>query len=183
MENINEKEFSMEKFNDIMTKIKAGSPVHKINFSIENMNAVAGMYLISEKNMIDRIDNIADYADLNDTTLLVFESRHVIECCQIIYGCLTVLDGLDVFKFTYNYIIDKIIEALLTRPITRYKLNEYMGEIATSSFKSFDNKNASELFENFKYLMRNIWFVPYSEIDNIANEAIEKFKKDCGVNI
>ena len=182
MENNNNlEEFSMEKFNDFAAKIKAGSPVHKINFTLECPNAVVGMYLITMEDAKSYIDKAADEADLNDDTLLVFESRHVVECCQIIYGCISILKGINLIRYNQNIIINHITNALLPAPLFYSNMVTEIDYIIDScidavAFNNYDN--GEKILESFNHIMKNIWFVPYGKIDEMAKEAIEEFKKN-----
>ena len=170
--------FNMEEYNEFLKKIKAGSPVHKINFTLESPNAVAGMYLITIEDPKTYLDKIVDHTNLKPNTLLVFESRHVIECCQIIYGCLNVLKGINVFYKKYEDFINDIITELLTKPIFYYMLAERMNDILIRYIDTYEE--TLEIRKKFIYILKNIWFVPYGQIDEIAKEAIEEFKKNCG---
>ena len=170
-------EFNIDNYNDLLKKIKVGSPVHKINFSIENQNAVVGMFLISLSDVNTYLEKFADHDDLNEDTLLVFESRHVIECCQIIYGCLHILQDINALVYSNNFIINDIIKTLLTTPIVYKKALTELNRIARSSVKRDGSENSKKVYEALKYILQNIWFVPYNNIDEIANEAIEEFKK------
>jgi len=179
MEN-KEQEFNMDKYNDFLSKIKAGSPVHKINFTLEHPNAVVGMYLITMENVIPYLDKVADYTDLNNDTLLVFESRHVIECCQIIYGCLSILDKMNMLKYSIRFIINKIIESLLTKPSFNDVISDNLHYIAIDCINVREIKNRDVIVNNLEYILKTIWFIPYGRIDEIAKEAIDEFKKQCG---
>lgn len=182
MENINSQEFNMDKYNDFLKKIKAGSPVHKINFTLENPNAVVGMYLITMENVEDYLNKAADYAELKKNTLLVFESRHVVECCQIIYGCLNILKGINMYRLEYETFINQIIDTLLTKPLFYNTAIKELENIAYHCIH-LPNDDVSIIYDKFLYIVKNIWFVPYGKIDEIANEAIEEFKKQCGDDI
>lgn len=177
MENNNSQEFNMDKYNDFLSKIKAGSPVHKINFTLENPNAVVGMYLITMEDAQSYIDKAADYNDLKDNTLLVFESRHVIECCQIIYGCLNILKSIGMYRIDYETFINEVIDTLLTRP-SFYK--NIIKELATLTHNliNIDNSDATALiYKKFLHIIKNIWFVPYGKIDEMANDALDEFEQ------
>lgn len=189
MQNDNFEEFSMEDYNKFLKQIKAGSPVHKINFTLESPNAVVGMYLITMENLEEYLDKVVDKADLNDNTLLVFESRHVVECCQIIYGCLNILKSINMINeryyrngYIYEVIIESVIDKLLSRPIFYYDLVYKMNTVVNSYIKSDHSKESEKIYKKLLYIMRNIWFVPYGQIDEMANEAIEEFKKHCEDN-
>ena len=171
----NEQEFNMDKYNDFLSKIKAGSPVHKINFTLESPNAVVGMYLISMKDVETYLDKAADYADLNNDTLLVFESRHVIECCQIIFGCLKMFEPLGVLRINIRTIINKIIETLLTKPSFNDTISDELHNIVIDSLNN--EKITDTVMNSLDYIVKTIWFVPYGKIDEMAKEAIEEFKK------
>ena len=176
MENNNTEEFNFEGYNDFLSKIKVGSPVHKINFTIENPNAVVGMHLVTMKNVKSYLDKIADRRELKDDTLLVFESRHVIECCQIIVGCLVALESIGFVRISTQKIIEKIIEALLSKPSFYSKVSIELDNIVIDSLKLNRAKDEDKIFDNFKCIMQNIWFVPYGKIDEIANEAMKEFE-------
>ena len=179
MENNNSEEFNFEKFNDMMSKIKSGSPVHKINFTLESANAISGTYLATVPDIKSYLGKMLDLDGINSDTLLVFESRHVIECCQIIYGYLYVVDVLKLSKYSSTFIIDKIINTLLKTPLFYSKMIIEMSELATSCIIS-SSDNGKKILETFKYIMENIWFLPYGEIDKIAKECIEEFKTQKG---
>lgn len=180
MENNNGQGFSMDEYNKFLKQIKAGSPVHKINFTLENPNAIVGMYLLTMEDVEPYLDKVIDKTDLNDNTLLVFESRHVVECCQIIYGALNILNNVGILKCNYEHFINEIIEALLSSPLFYSDAIEALLDIAMYNVSiSATNENGSIIYKKFAYIMRNIWFVPYGQIDEIANEAIEEFKKHC----
>ena len=51
MEN-NTQDFTMQDYTNFVNQIKAGCPVHKINFSVETPNAIAGMYIMTVDNPI-----------------------------------------------------------------------------------------------------------------------------------
>lgn len=180
MENNNSNAFNMEEYNKFLKQIKAGSPVHKINFNLESPNAVVGMYLITMDNIKSYLDKVVDRADVNEDTLLVFESRHVVECCQIIYGILNVLKGIGIVSKNYKLIIDNIIRKSLSFPMFYSTFEKFMYEVAYTTFDNVDTEVAKELYEKFKYILQNIWFVPYGQIDEMAKEAIEEFNKHCG---
>ena len=179
MEN-NYQEFDMNKFNDFTKMIKAGSPVHKINFTLECPNAVVGMYLITMGDNTELyLDKMADYTDLNDDTLLVFESRHVVECCQIIYGCLNILKNVNMYRMDYKVFIDQIIDTLLSRPIFYKKMIKELEYITHSCIDINTDRveNPTLVHRKFLHIMKNIWFVPYGKIDEMAKSAIEEFEK------
>ena len=181
MEN-NQQGFNMEQYNDFIKKINTGSPVHKINFSIESPNSIIGMYLITKPSTEDYLKDKADFKDLTENTLLSFEHRHVVDCCQILYGAMNILENLKILKFSTEFVIDSIITALLTRPLFYKNALQELNIITTRAF-NLDNKyvDSEKIYKNFKYLMNNIWFVPYGLIDEMINEAIEDFKM-CGDN-
>lgn len=181
MENNNNPQgFNMEEYNNFLKSIKCGSPVHKINFTLESPNAVAGMYLITKgDNTVEYLNKIADKTDLNGNTLLVFESRHVIECCQIIYGMLNVLSGIAMYNLSYETFINEVIDTLLAKPSFYKTVINEITNIVDNLIRIDNTKESSLIFSNFLYIMRNIWFVPYGQIDEMAKEAIAEFEKHC----
>ena len=177
MEN-NQQTFSYENYDKFLKMIKAGSPVHKINFDVETPNAVVGMYLIAQKDVKPCIDKVVDKTDLKGDTLLVFESRHVVECCQIIFGCLHVLDSVKVTTHSPNFIINRIIGTLLTRPLFHRDMLKQINVIAVDTIINSNNEEIKQVFQNFKYILENIWFVPYGEIDELVKTAINEYKDE-----
>lgn len=177
MENSNSGSLNMEEYNKFLKTIKAGSPVHKINFSLESPNAIVGMYLITMENVESYLDKVADYSDLSDNTLLVFESRHVIECCQIIYGCLNMLKGIGMYRMDYKVFINQIIDTLLSKPTYYDHAVKELSFITDNYIKLISGEESIIIHKRFAHIMKNIWFVPYGSIDEMANEAIDEFKK------
>lgn len=182
MENNKEQGFNMEDYNKFLKSIKCGSPVHKINFSLESPNAIVGMYLVTMVDMENYLNKIIDDSEINKDTLLVFESRHVIECCQIIYGCLNMLKSLDMYRTEYKVFINEVIDTLLSRPSFYKNIINELTNITHNliNINTDKTKEASLIYKKFLYIMQNIWFIPYGEIDEMAKEAIEEFKKHCG---
>ena len=180
MENINnQEEFNMEKYNDFLKNIKAGSPVHKINFALECPNAVVGMYLISMENVKEYMYKSLDCTDLNYDTLLVFESRHVVECCQVIYGALNVLKNINMFRIDYKVLINEVIDTVLTKPSFYTNVKKELKNIAFNLINLDKTEASEEIYKRFLYILLNIWFIPYGRIDEMAKEGIEEFKKHC----
>ena len=107
-ENIN-KEFDpgkdfAEQYNEILSKINVGSPVHKVNFDDLSENNILGMFLLSEDGAMELLSEAVDKSNVNKNTYLFFESRHVVECCQILIGAFIALnDNPSIDKeFDYN---------------------------------------------------------------------------------
>jgi predicted nucleic-acid-binding protein len=179
MEN-NQQGFNMESYNELIKKINSGSPVHKINFSIESPNAIIGMYLMAMPSTEEYLKNKADFKDLTEDTLLSFEHRHVVECCQILYGSMNILENINLLKHSSKFIINRIISSLLTRPLFYKDALQELDIIANQAFNL--NQDSEKIYKNFKYIIDNIWFVPYGLIDEMINEAIEEFNKTHGDN-
>lgn len=179
MENNN---FDIEKYREMMNKIKTGSAVHIINFDNHNLNAIVGFYLLSLHNTEAFLKDKIDKENIKDNSLLVFESRHIIECCQIIYGSINLMNEYTSIHFDANEIIDKIINALLTHPKRYNMVEKELKEIFNYYFKNFDsasdNKALNNILSNFSYIMLNIWFITYAKIDEIGNIAVEEFKSN-----
>lgn len=177
MEN-NAQKFSMDEYNKFLKQIKVGSPVHKINFNLESPNAIVGMYLITkEDNTKEYLDKYTDKEDINNDTLLVFESRHVIECCQIIYGILNVLKNIGMYRLDYKTFINEILDTTLTKPSYYTTVMNELANITNNCIHTDGSKKAAVIYDNFEYILKNIWFVPYGQIDAMGEEAMEEFKK------
>lgn len=152
---------------EMQRKIKCGSPVHKVNFKIDD-RAIIGMYLLTMENVSEKIHEYTDKDDIDDNTLLVFEYKHVVECCQIIFGVLQ-----SVRIKNYKSIVDRILEEFLTRPFFYSELEEKLDGI----FSDYTMFLSPELHVAFNAIINNIWFIPYGILDNLSNEAVEEFKK------
>lgn len=176
--------FSIDDYNAFLRQIKAGTPVHKINFTIDNPNAIIGMYLIAMNDMETYLKKLVDLSDTSDNTLLVFESRHVIECCQIIYGCMDILNTINFFDKKYyssRAVIGNIVKILLSKPIYYNDAMEALEDSVTFIIATYsDSPNTKEyekMRKKYLYLIKNIWFIPYAHIDNIAADAKKYFEE------
>ena len=151
---------------DMARKIKCGSPVHKINFSIDD-RAIIGMYLMTMDNIEEKIHDFVDMEGINDNTLLVFEYKHVVECCQVLYG---------VFEATkinnYTAIINKILEEFLTRPFFYYDFESKIYNIF-SDYELFMDDKLKKVFDT---IVNYIWFIPYGTLDELSREGLEEFQ-------
>lgn len=164
-------------FNKELTKFQVCCPVHKVNLIIEHPWAIAGMYMMS-MNAKDLLDGMPDKTDLNDGTRLFFEPKHVAEIAQL-------FNGICKLFIANSLITEDLAEAIIT-DIIRIPLRS-QGE-TYKSFKSLIESNLTygfgkalsnnkKLYDNFLYILNNIWFIPYNKIDEIAQFAINEYSK------
>ena len=183
-ENIN-KEFDpgkdfAEQYNEILSKINVGSPVHKVNFDDLSENNILGMFLLSEDGAMELLSEAVDKSNVNKNTYLFFESTHVVECCQILIGAFIALnDNPSIDKeFDYNdYLIDPIMKNLLHGSPIRYKDLKSILNNACSDALNYIKENADTIYRDYLYLLNNIWFVPYGKIDDLNKIAIKEYSK------
>jgi hypothetical protein len=170
MEN-DEKEFDYAEF---ANKIKAEVPVHIINLDGNSVNAVTGMYLMTKENVLEYMENLIGDVNLKDDSILVFEPRHVMECCQILYACLVLLKARKC-NIDIDNIIDRVIKLTLSHPI-RYKY--FMQEL----YKIYDDIKPSDSNDHtalecsvFSIILIKVWFLSYANIDAIGKEGLDEF--------
>lgn len=165
----------METVNALKNEIMAKCPIHKVNLTIETPQAVAGMYLLTLPKAKDILADIVDLSDLHDETLLFITNRQIAEVCQIMYGILAVLEKQDKLNaLGVSTIISRIYKIPTVSTYTDFV--EYVESIC----HAFLNEIPQPIYGNLEYIMKNIWFVPYGKIDELANTAIREFQNATG---
>lgn len=183
----NKEEININEYNEILNNFKLKSPIHKIQIDLDNKNSIAGAYLLIKKDIDDYFSNIINKSDINPNTILVFETRHVMECCQIISGPLLIFKERNIISEDYiiHDFINRVIRSLLTTPKFYDDVIMDMKNILKNhGFDNYNENNNSHraLFEVFTSIFMNIWFITYSDIDNIVQEAINKLEKEVNEN-
>jgi len=160
-------------YNEFMNQIKCGCPVHTMDFGI-SMNAVAGMYLLLSHNIDDVLNKYMDKPSIKDMTLMIFESRHIVECCQVIAGALYVYtnENTDFVKKIVKHILLSLLTCSAMFPDDfDAKLNEIV-DMCNNPL------NDKLLNDNLKKIILNIWFVPYTNLDAIGKEGFEEYERE-----
>lgn len=165
----------MEKINKLKNEIMVQCPIHKVNLSVETPQAVAGMYLLTLPKAKDVMEDIVDLSDLHDETLLFITTRQIAEVCQIVYGILAVLEKQGKLN---SLGVSSIVSRIYKIPtVSTYSdFAEYIESIC----HAFLNKIPQPIYGNLEYIMKNIWFVSYGKIDELASTAIKEFQNAMG---
>lgn len=149
--------------------INTGCPVHKVQFDTNNINSVLGMYLLSIPDIDSVFEKRVYKSDLNNDTLLIFEARHLTECCSIIYGAVKLLyldKNYDIVKSVIDLLIDN-----LSKPLFYDKFKSCI-DIVLGKFGWKFEKDTPVY--NLKAIIENIWFISYSDIDELVNVALKE---------
>ena len=156
-------------------KIVEKSPALKINTDMENKLFAVGFDIV-----LDDPDKVGyDTDDLNSDTLVMIDTRHMMECLMIISGALFCIKKYIVHSndshFIYNDFILQIRD-VVCKGVVRY--NE-ITKVATSICNDFSSNGlAGQIKEGLFRIIADIWFLPYSEID----KRKEKIEKELGGN-
>ena len=73
-----------------MNQIQVASPVYKYNPSLENSAAIAAMSLMirTDDELHKMIEEAMDKVNVQDNTILFFNTRHIVEMGNFAYGTL-----------------------------------------------------------------------------------------------
>lgn len=154
------------------TEFSISTPVHKLNFDDENVDIIAGMYLITNDKYKEILDEFIDKSKTTDDTILVFETRHLYELGGLIYGLLIPIS-------TKDNSLEDIIECVsyflgCARSFLCYRtLKRSISYHINNRLKVDDGEYKNRLL----YIMENIWFLPYDKIDQLVRMGIDEFKK------
>lgn len=171
-------------YSKVFNTIKTGSPVHVINLDINNPNAVVGMYLITLNNTRDFMKSYIKKPNANDNSILVFESRHVSECIQILYGVFCPLISMQIYEEPFiRELLVNTMQYLLKYPHTYAEFKNKLKEITEKIHKeTSDNEDYERVINNLYYIINNIWYISYYDIDQILEKATEEYKKSSEEN-
>lgn len=173
-------------YNKVFNTIKTGSPIHAINLDINNPNAIVGMYLIASKNPKEIIGEYIKKPTGDDYTILVFESRHIAECIQILYGVFSLLISMDIYEeIIIKMKLIEVMKYLLQYPHTYKEFKKYIESFSKEMDKSISDgdSNYNEVMNNLIYIINNIWYLTYYDIDQILEKATKEFKDSNEGNI
>lgn len=157
-------------------EMNTGCPVHKVQFNFVNTNAVLGMYLVTNPDVDSILEKRVNKSDINDDTLLVFESRHLTECCSIIYGAVKLIYQTDHNRDLTRSVIEELFDAL-HKPIFYNRFKMCIDDVIKKVGWKFEKGYPAY---NLKIIIENIWFISYSDIDELTNDAIKEIKENSG---
>ena len=162
---------------EAIDKISVQCPVHKVNLNNDNKQAIAGRYLMTFADVEQVLKGISQMSDLNDHTFLFFDNRHIDETIQILYGMTGVLvDARLLTKDSQTFILENIASTINQNRVVTYGTFKRLMDGIYS--KGFASKGIHEVsMRNIKNILYMIWFVPYNQIDAIADQIINEYAK------
>lgn len=162
---------------EAIDKISVQCPVHKVNLNNDNKQAIAGRYLMTFADVEQVLKGISQMSDLKDHTFLFFDNRHIAETLQIFYGMTGVLvDARLLTKESQTFILENIASTINQNRVVTYGTFKRLMDGVYS--KGFASKGIHEVsMRNIKTILYMIWFVPYNQIDAIADQIINEYAK------
>ena len=160
-------------YDEIMNKFIIQCPVNKINLKLEHPNAIAGMYVLASDEAYKRFESKAMLNDLDENTLLFFSDRHIAEMCEFMHGMCSLL------------IMNKLMKESEEISSVRNFINICKGAPRYGNYLhtvESDNYGINKAMTKFGDILKKLPFISYAEIDNLAADGIENFKKNGGNN-
>jgi hypothetical protein len=148
-------------------EFKLNCPAHKLNYCDDNVDIIAGLFLITNENPKKILDSYIDKENVTDNTILFFERRHLYELGGMLYGLLA---ALNLNKGDLSNTVSAILN-IADRPVTYKDLKEYIDNYMIN-FLSIDESMYANLLQ---YILHNIWFLPYDKIDTLVRLGIDEF--------
>lgn len=172
MENNKQIDVNMgEDMEEFLKQFKMLSPTAKLNFNKNDDFHIVGGYLVASED----IKNVmkCDLSDLHDSTFLYSDRKNIIEKIQIIDGSLTLLNSNNVIGY-YLFIIESFLKDGIDGCTYRFlkdKVNKLIDRL------NIDDTKYGLIKNNLKYILENIWFMPYSEYDKLKDKIREELKQ------
>ena len=173
-ENIDLGGLSMEKLFDKLTpaEFKQLSPSQKINIEINNELFIVGFNIIC-----DEYDLKYDLKDLMPNTIVMIDTRHLVECALMIAGgifCVSKVLNMDCD--IHNDIWQ--VMSRINNNLAKYDDLDIAAKIIANKYARMANTTIenNKILNKLYYTIKNIWFLPYGEIDKIK----EQIKKELG---
>lgn len=178
---MNNNEFKMDKeTEEFINQFKMISPTTKINFDKNDAFHVVGGYLIASSNIKE--DLKCDLSDLSDSTFLLIDKRNLVEKIQIIDGALDLLLKNDIIKESYDNVILTLMSDFIngnTFINVKSMINNIIDNI------NIDKNRYGGIINNLRYILCYIWFMPYSEYEELAikiRDELESFHEENNKN-
>ena len=167
----------------VMNQIQVASPVYKYNPAIENSASIAAMSLMikTEDELHKTIEEIADKANVTDSTILFFNSRHMVEMGNFAYGTLQLFVGNGIIdQSTLIDFVNKFVMMLGKYPMfySDYvdNVRTMLQEIITKTDNKLVNVIDIDMSERLLYILSNAIFIPYYKIDDLAKDIAKEYK-------
>lgn len=182
----NKKELNFDEIikNSGIAQMKLLSPTNKVNLDKDDDLHLVGAALITSGDIEN--DMKCDLEDLDNMTLLFINSRTILECTKIIDGALKVMVNNKIISPSIrNRVIDGLCSGIGNGIIRYHALksltNNAIGDIAHSMENLEVSEKVIDIINNkFKYIIDNVWFLPYNEIDNILKSVKEEYLAATG---
>lgn len=181
---MSQEEIDMQQF---FNQIQEKCPVNIYNYgATEHAKLIiVGKYLMC-KNKIELKDIFNKYAlkdNVKNNSILFFDRHHIIELITIIGGALDTPAFINANN-DVSYIEDILIKiANFISSIHTYKeLIDYINNLINNNIHNVYRSIDTKVIERLRAILYDIWFIPYSKLDNIAREAIDQYKKEMGDN-
>ena len=171
MENI----FNDPNLTETIRQFKLNCPVKKINMTLEEPNAIGGMYIISKPNGELELESKTEMDNVFKDTILFFTNQQIVEVMNFLYGILKLFEENNYIEKdnVINMIRDfmHFAQRIPTYDMLKLEITELLNKyIDTSSMPV-------QMSAKFCKVMIDVWFVSYATLDDIAKEAIESFKQ------
>ena len=138
---------------------KLANPVKKLNYK-DNAKALIGFYLLC-----------IDKSNIDENTILFFEQRHIFDIGSILLGLFECVHNI--FPKFDVYSTTREILSHISSPVVYKKL--MFNTNLTIITIGIPN---DELRARVLYIVSNIFFIGYAEIDNLIQKAVDVFKKE-----
>ena len=184
--NVDGKEIKVEDLfkNAFASKILEQPPIHVVKWDKEDRNHAIGLYLLVTQNREFFKDVETFKSKINDDDIIIIDNNQLVTCIGAIDGMYSLIDGTII---TQSYVRDRMVNFLLdnigNRPMKYSTFKEYISTVKIGYFRDYIDENCNldadtiNNIENYiLYVIDNIWYLPYSVLDGIANESIRKFK-------
>lgn len=163
------------------------SPVFILNLDEQNAQATAGIYLITrEKDDLETILKDATKVDMekvnNDTTILLFSQRHIIELANVLYGAFVPVLNIDPkHKKWVNLLIGSIM-AEIFNPVYYNEIHDAKDKakeiVLANNMDHTKDQYFRKFVESLSIILDYIWFVPYAKLDEFTAKMVEEYNKE-----
>ena len=157
--------------------LSISTPVKKINLSESNPHSVAGMYILSTENGLERIKSKADMSDVNSDTILFFANQHIVELIDFLNGMWILVENIKyIDKDRRINGIRRYMNLLQSNP-TYGEYCQYCKRLTTHFESNFNvSEKMKKVYETIENITLYLPFISYNELDEIVRDGIEDFK-------
>ena len=163
--------FNSADYDESMKIVLNNSPSKKINITQNDVLFILGFNLMLRETSKIKYD----FKDLNMSTVVFIENYHLLECISILSGAFHCANLALQQTVDYNKYIKQIMDINnLIYYKDLIKLSDNICVDFINNCGHIENKETkSDIIDRLRNLIRNIWFLPYTEIDLLKN-AIKK---------